>query len=143
MEKISFLSYTYRHIFLPLALGAMIYIFWGSANTKFGVLAQSIVGKEVIIRLRNVVKNAIEFPDFLIYQLPDCLWAYAFCATLILIWQGRKAAIISIITLLLGAGYEIAQYVDFAAGTFDLWDIVAISFGCGLAYFFTQKYFPK
>lgn len=76
-------------------------------------------------------------PAWLTGVLPDFLWAMALAASLVAVWAGQRTAVRHLwlgAGLLLGVGYELAQYPKFVPGTFDPFDLAAIvaGYGCGV-----------
>ena len=122
------------HIFLPLFLGAALYFFFGGKGTILSNTFVFFTENKNILNLKETLQTNFTPPDFLIYQLPDALWAYAFCTSLLLIWQGQKAALVTLTAFGLCFLYEIIQYLDWTAGTFDWWDIVGMGLACWFAY---------
>lgn len=120
--------YVLLHIFLPLGLGGVIYLLFNNARTNISAFVEQVLGLDLPLLDTKI-------PYFLIYQLPDALWAYAFCATFMLIWQRVNAAIIAFLSFILCTFYEIMQYFDWTNGTFDVWDIVVMGVACWFAYF--------
>jgi hypothetical protein len=90
---------------LALVVGVMIYSF-----TRDGLAIHAWLG----------VHGHIAAPDVIRYQLPDALWEYAFCVTVLAIWR-RPWAIA--IPLVLGLAAECL------VGTFDPRDVIALLLG--------------
>lgn len=80
-------------------------------------------------------------PDFVFFQIPDALWAYAFCAVLLYIWRKANAAFTILAAFFFCAAYEGMQLIKMTAGTFDLWDIAAMGLACAAAYVLIGNYF--
>ena len=142
-SKNSIVKYGLLHIFTPLLLSATLYFFFGNTKTAIGILSQYILKSEPIANARLFVQTNLYPPPFIMYQLPDGLWAYAFCAAFLWIWQDRNAALISISAFILCTTYEGMQYLKWTAGTFDYWDVLAMFIGCFYAFLMTRSNFKN
>ncbi len=127
------------HIISPLCLGTLLYFFFGKKGTVLSNIFIFFTENKDILKLKEHLQTNFSPPDFLIYQLPDALWAYAFCASLLLIWQGQKAALVTFIAFDLCFFYEIMQYMEWTAGTFDWWDVVVMGLACWCAFYFNRN----
>jgi len=121
------IKYSFLHIFLPLFFGGVLYVF----GTKYQT------GLEQYL---NLEFEGIDLPDFMIFQLPDALWAYAFTASFLWIWNQQQAAFTTLISFLFCSFYEILQLLQWINGTFDWWDILAMGIGCLSCFFFNLKF---
>lgn len=87
----------------------------------------------------NMVSHS--YPSWVLYNLPDFLWAYSYSLFIISMW-GFKMNLESIIWLstipVLTLGYEISQYFNLLPGTFDILDII-FTIGAILASIITIK----
>lgn len=129
----------FLHILLPLCLGTLLYFFLGGKGTILSNAFTFLTENKIILELKQQLQTNFFPPDFLIYQLPDALWAYAFCASFLLIWQGQKAALVTFIAFCLCFFYEIMQYMEWTAGTFDWWDVVVMGLACWGAFYFNRN----
>lgn len=81
------------------------------------------------------------YPSWVLYNLPDFLWAYSYSLFIISMW-GFERNLESIIWLstipVLTLGYEISQYFNLLPGTFDILDII-FTIGAILASIITMK----
>ena len=127
------------HILLPLTVGTLLYFFFGGKGTRLSNIFTFLTENKSISALKKFLQTNFSPPDFVIYQLPDALWAYAFCASLLLIWQGQKAALVSSIAFALCFFYEIMQCMKWTAGTFDWWDVGVMGLACCCAFYFNRK----
>ena len=112
--------------------GAAIYLLFGHKNTDLGNFLLTLDLPVGLLRQKGNI------PDFLIFQLPDALWAYAFCASLLLIWQKANAAFVCFTAFLLCAFYEGLQYSNVTSGTFDFLDVLWMAAACGAAFFLNK-----
>jgi hypothetical protein len=117
------------HVVLPLVIGLALYMAWRSKEVH-------VVGFMTRLAPRGARAvqgaGASRVPALLMGSLPDALWAWAFGATMALVWHGapwrEKRA-------WLGAGAlvalfaEVGQAVHVVPGTYDVADLVAIAAG--------------
>jgi hypothetical protein len=110
-----------------LLLGGIIYIFFRTPKPEFLHYIRAY-GIEVLINSarRKAVSITPFFPDWLIFSLPDGLWAFAYAALITAIWNGSKSPLkypwmASIPFLVIG--FEFLQYLHILPGTFCLQDL--------------------
>lgn len=103
------------HILLPVMSGIMIYALWR--------------GIPMIDSSREIlpVLSAKYAPDWIIYNLPDGLWCYAFLSAIFLIWKAPSASHFLWLGLAIGVALlsEVLQAYNFIHGTFDWNDLIA------------------
>ncbi len=126
-------------IFLPLCVGTLLYFLLGGKGTVLSNSFIFLTENKSILALKEQLQTNFSPPDFLIYQLPDALWAYAFCVSLLLIWQEQKAALVAFIAFALCFFYETMQYMKWTAGTFDWWDVGVMGLACGCAFYLNRN----
>jgi len=94
----------------------------------------------IIDTLRENLVN-YNYPSWVLYNLPDFLWAYSYSLFIIYMW-GFERNLENIIWLstipVLTLGYEISQYFNLLPGTFDILDII-FTIGAILASIITIK----
>jgi len=108
--------------------GGLIYLFLRPSNQLF----YQWFGFSEMESWHFLVKDKLLFlnhflPDWLIYSLPNGLWAFSYTLLIVTIWKGSKSAakyfwLASIPILILG--YELLQLTGFHSGTFCLQDIL-------------------
>jgi len=133
------LRYSFLHILLPLFLGSLLYFLFGGKGTLLVDSFTFFAENSSILTFREFFQTNFSVPNFLIYQLPDAFWAYAFCASFLLIWRGQKAALVSLIAFVLCFFYEIMQYMKWTTGTFDWWDVLVMGLACWSAFYFNRN----
>ncbi len=112
-----------------LLLGGSIYILWRPIEPQFFSFFSETGLYNLINSLRqSTVSNNTLFPRWLIFSLPNGLWAFAYTIIITTIWAGSKSKIryfwlISIPVLVLG--FEVLQLTEIIYGTFCIQDIVA------------------
>jgi hypothetical protein len=112
--KISKSSDILLNVFFPLVAGYIIYCLSGFHS------------------LYLLIKN----------YFPDGLWAYSFLSALLIIWRRQVNVGWISFVFLLAAFFELAQYLQWTAGTGDSADVIMyfIFFGAALC---VNKYFKK
>jgi hypothetical protein len=115
----------FLHVLVPILSGILIYLFW--RNTLLNGFFQS-----------PYYMSANRPSDWVLYNLPDGLWLYAFLACLHLIWNGvpyRQFVKWLILAITLTFSSEFLQAIHLIPGTFDWYDLLAYSIA-SLFYFF-------
>lgn len=64
-----------------------------------------------------------EYPLIKSY-IPDALWAYALTSCIFIIWNRQVNYFWLLIVILFFVVFEILQYLHFAKGTGDMWDVL-------------------
>lgn len=138
------------HIFLPIAIGSLIYIFLREDNILVFQIFKLIGVYEIIDTMRNATMTYREvIPEWIYYSLPDGLWVYSlnvFCLLFTGYYLEFKNSIFSFIGIFLGLGSEIFQYFKLIPGTFDILDLIICFLGVVFAfitYSFRKKYYLK
>jgi hypothetical protein len=108
-------------VLVPLLLGSIIYIFCREPN--FNLV--NWFGLNEILKDLNVRAN---LPNWVIYNLPDGLWVFAFTYLVLFIFgfKFRKGFIFLTLfsPIIISLISEIGQLYDFMQGTFDLLDVL-------------------
>ncbi len=131
-------------VFFSLLVGVLIYITFRSGHCS--PIMQGIVDVAGG-RIASLVYLFIgeEPRQWLIYSLPDSLWMFAFCTSILIIWSFEISKFcwfwISV-ALAMGMLLEILQYPGYIPGTFDSSDLLVMLGAAGLAFLFTIK-IPK
>jgi hypothetical protein len=116
-------------VWAPIFIGGMIYVLLRSDK----LLMFQWFDKMGLARLINewrgntYVKHG--YPDWLVYNLPDALWVFAFTNFMLIVWK-NKLTIHSIAWILLaplsGIISEVGQALHLVSGTFDIIDLTFI-----------------
>jgi hypothetical protein len=134
-----------KYIFLSsLAIfaGGLIYILFRPVEPLFlnwfsAVGIESWIGT---LRERSLSISSI-LPQWMVYSLPNGLWAFAYTSTVLFIWTGGKSLIkylwfLSIPVLVFG--FEVLQLTGNLQGTYSLidliWGAIGITIGLITAY---------
>jgi hypothetical protein len=113
-------------VILPLALGAAIYL---SARNSAPQLVNALPDllQSALSTWRQDV-SPTRLPDWLLFNLPDALWTFAFTSAVFLLWRkSSKTSVcfILVAVLFFSVALETFQYFNIVAGTFDPKDILA------------------
>jgi hypothetical protein len=151
-KKVFYLSakhYNRCYIYLSLLailMGGVIYIlFRGSEPVFFNwIRALGLEGWLNFARSKSL-SSSLHLPAWIVFSLPNGLWAFAYAFLITGIWWGTKSWLkyfwMASIPLLV-LGYEILQYAGIIPGTFCMQDIalgiVGLTTGI-LAGIFTTK----
>jgi hypothetical protein len=117
------------HVALPLAIGALAYAAWRSTDVRL-VTWMARIAPAGLAAMRGA--RPARAPALILGSLPDAAWAWAFGASLSLLWLGRpwreKAPWLGA-GALLAVLAEVGQAAGVVPGTFDPCDLVAIALG--------------
>lgn len=127
-----FKLYSYFTAFLAVVTGGAIYILFRPVEPLFFSWANEVGAGNMLSNIRRFtlpLKGYI--PEWILFSLPNGLWAFAYVLILATIWSGSKSglrylwyATIPVLVL----GYELLQLTEILTGTFCLLD-----FAFGLA----------
>lgn len=141
----SLFSRTYSHrlyIFLSgfaIFIGGLIYILLRpSEHLFFGWISQAGLASWISpARSLSPVLGQL-FPDWIVYSLPNGLWAFAYTLLITTIWSGSKSWLkyfwMASIPLLV-LGFEMLQFPGLIPGTFCIQDMVFGVLGLVLGIF--------
>ncbi|MDD6071000.1 MAG: hypothetical protein PUC12_09360 [Clostridiales bacterium] len=111
------------HIFVPLLIGAVIYIIF-TENTYIARWARGVFEENAILSYWNY--NDSVMGRFIRNYVCDALWAYAL--GMALIWYGdnvhQSVLFSSIEAIAFSCASEFLQLAGVWRGTFDIWDIL-------------------
>lgn len=100
-------------VIFPLLLGTVIYVSTRTNNIYF-------------LKALNLENSKISLPNWIMFNLPDGLWAFSFSSLIAIIWQNsiRKEYMFWLIfSCIVSIIFEISY------GTFDLLDLIFILIG--------------
>ena len=119
----------FLHVVVPLVIGTLTYAAWRSTDVRIVTWMSRIAPRGVAAMQGTGASRA---PAVILGSLPDAAWAWAFGASLSLVWLGRawreKAAWLAA-GALLALLAEVGQAIGVVPGTFDASDLVAIALG--------------
>ena len=137
IRKLIFLS------ILSILFGGLIYLAFRSDGIILFSWIDYIGLTESIDNLRlKTLPYKDDFPDWVLYSLPDGLWLFSFSSAIMVIWERElklHAFIIWISMLILVVFLEILQYYNIINGTFDIVDIIFFIFGAILPVWIFKK----
>lgn len=116
---------SFAFVFLPLLLGAFIYYYTRPHSIYFLSWIDTLTQSEKIFK--------IGLPYWVVYHLPDGLWAFAFTSFFFIIWE-RKVSKKNIIWLLMPLVSAVLLEVSY--GTFDFIDLCFVIIGGSLPLLF-------
>ena len=127
---------------IALLAGGSIYVFLRPGSFVFHRWLQP-VGMEGIVERGNSISRGIadNLPDWLLYSLPDGLWAFAYALLITGIWAGSSSPLrffwyASIPVLILG--FEFLQALEMIPGTFSITDLIFSMGGIGMGIITTM-----
>lgn len=125
---------------LAVIAGGLIYVLLRPAEAGFIHWFRFTQLEDWIESLRsNTVIFSQLFPEWIVYSLPNGLWAFAYSLLIFTIWGRSKSKIKYIWYLsipLLVLGFEILQYPGIIRGTFSFQDILTGVIGIVAGIFF-------
>lgn len=120
------------HVCLPLFLGTSIYHFGRSGTYLYQEWFDL-----------KVIRPSIKIPNWMLFNLPDFLWLYAFSNLMLLIWN-HQLTFTSLSWVLSGffiaVFSEVLQGISKIPGTFDTLDLLAYLLAIALTYFNLKIY---
>jgi len=123
-----------------LLTGAFLYILFRSRNHLAFYAADALGLRNFIDSLRASVAD-VETPEFVRFNLPDCLWStsYILIADFIFREESQWARLkwVSAIPLI-GIGSELLQFAGLLPGVYDPLDLVAYFLPLGCYFIFTN-----
>lgn len=126
---------------LSLISGGFIYLFLRKPPAVF----QAVIPKNYMTAIRelSLARNlSTNTPDWVIYNLPDCLWMFSFTLAICVIWDfklHRQSKFWLAVCFLSGIGFEILQHMSLVPGVFDWKDLIFIISGATLPLSFIFK----
>jgi hypothetical protein len=128
---------------LPLLFGSVIYILLRPDEPVFFYWFKMIGLEHWLNLLRNnALISSLNFPDWVIYSLPNGLWAFACSFIIMVIWNGNKSllkyfwfAALSLLVL----GFELLQLSGMLPGTFCIEDLLLGAAGITLGIITAYK----
>lgn len=145
-KKYNRITHTTFFILLSLTtllLGALIYILLRPSEAIFVEWICEIGFEKQLVQLQGTANlQQLSIPNWIIYSLPNGLWAFAYSLLIISIWAENISLIkyfwlTSIPVLILG--YELLQLTPIISGTFCVQDIITGIVGILTASLFATK----
>ncbi len=133
------------HFICPISIGSLIYLLFRPKHILVFHWAESLGLYSVILNARNLIDFNYYIPEWIIFSLPNGLWAYSFMFFISFIWRDSKSlgkTFFIVLVVILSLGSELGQLFDLVPGTFCLTDVAAYTAGLLLGYNYGSKY-PK
>lgn len=115
----------YCFIAFSLLLGLGIYLGLRSTSSPFYTLAANLGFKSETDAYRIQIQK-FQYPDWLVYSLPDGLWMFSFVLFNLTVWDftiNKQSKIWIYGSILMGLSYEILQSIVKGYGVFDWIDL--------------------
>lgn len=127
-------------VFLPLAVGGLVYLACGRPTLLLAVALRAAVGPGPQAALAALVAP-LSPPTWVAWSLPDGLWAFAGVAAQRLVARAGPAPSGRwlVLTGLTGPASELAQAAHLLPGVYDPRDLVAYGLGAALALPLTRS----
>ena len=110
------------HVVVPTGMGATIYILFRTTNLLVFDWLKAIHLSEFAFYLRHL-SSEITLPGWLLYSMPDGLWAYAITSWIILIWDRAPPLAWLSAGAVLAIGSELGQLIGIVPGTYQHRDV--------------------
>jgi hypothetical protein len=126
---------------ISLIIGTAIYILFRSTDLLVFTWIENIGLGEEVNELRDWANPILpHLPEFILFSLPDGLWAFSFSASILLIWRNEKSKkyLWLLVPILFAIIPEILQKFKLFPGTFDVYDLIMSLTGIGLSLLLTQ-----
>ncbi len=129
---------------LAVFTGGMIYVLWRQDTVRFfGWLdAIGLYPPAETIRAYTLLLYPV-IPEWIIYSLPNGLWALAYALIIVYLWRNSNSVIkyFWYATIpMLGIGWEMLQYFGLITGIFCYNDLLLSCAGVGLGTILGLKY---
>ena len=112
---------------VPVVTGGLIYLLWRPGPIKFFAWFEDIGLGNLLLSIRQYsLKPPSIMPNFVVYSLPNGLWAFSFAFIVTLLWCNHKSPLkfLWLATIpVVGLGYETLQAVEVISGTFCFVDL--------------------
>jgi len=126
---------------ISLIIGTAIYILFRSTDLLVFTWIENIGLGEEVNELRDWANPILpHLPEFILFSLPDGLWAFSFSASILLIWRNEKSKkyLWLLVPIVFAILPEILQKFKLFPGTFDVYDLIMSLTGIGLSLLLTQ-----
>lgn len=130
-------------VLVALLVGAIIYIFMRQHEPKFFALFTEIGLDNWINSVRqDTLYSSSTLPNWVVFSLPNGLWAFAYSLIITTIWAESKSKIryfwLATIPVLV-LGFEVLQLTETIRGTFCIQDMVSGIVGIIIGIFVGNK----
>lgn len=115
------------HVFIPLIIGGLIYVFFRSKMLRLFDWINMIGLSDIVNEIRTITYPFKEIlPNWFLNSLPDGLWVYSFSAMLFFTSKNYfiQNKILLMLPFVLVLIMEVLQLLHIICGTFDILDLV-------------------
>lgn len=117
----------------PLILGGILYLLFRPMT----IIPFSLTGQHKFQESIEVLRNSslvipMRIPPWVIYNLPDGLWSFAFTTAMLQHWKNKIDSVSIfwiVLTPVVGISIECFQKLNLIKGTFDIADIISVLIG--------------
>ncbi len=128
---------------LPISFGTLIYLLFRPLHLTVFHWANTIGLYSNINKTRALFDIGYLMPEWVIYSLPNGLWAYSFMFFMSFIWGDVKSLskiFFIVLVVILSVGSELGQLLRLVPGTFCLTDMFFYTFGLFAGYLLSKLY---
>lgn len=123
--------------FITMAIGGAIYLLYRTSIPVFFHTINFAGFEKLVLELRQTtLSGSLFFPNWIVYSLPNGLWAFAYAIIIITIWwrNTSKQKYFWLVTIpVLVFGFEFLQLLGLRYGTFCWLDLLSGLIGILLA----------
>ncbi len=145
METNKYYKLILLNFILPISIGTLIYLLFRPLHLTVFHWVSTIGLYSSVIKARALFDIGYLIPGWVIYSLPNGLWAYSFMFFMSFIWGDVNSLgkiLFIVLVAFLSVGSELGQLFGLIPGTFCLADVVTYAIGLLFGYNYGSKY-PK
>ncbi len=129
------------HFILPIAIGTLIYLVYRPLHLNIFTWVGYVGLYDAVLLLRQMQSFVVS--EWVIFSLPNGLWAYSFIFMLMVVW-GKSSSVwktfFIVVVIVLSVGSELGQLFGMVSGTFCWGDVFTYSLGMVVGYISSKKY---
>lgn len=125
------------HFILPISFGGLIYLIFRPMHLYVFYWVDMLGLNSLVLQVRDIFDIAHYLPAWIIYSLPNGLWAYSFMFFISFVWGHTNSigkTFFIILVVILSVGSELGQLLGLVPGTFCLTDVVLYLLGLVVGY---------
>jgi hypothetical protein len=127
------------HVAIPLTAGSLIYFMFRSESI-LAFRAIEWLSLEESLRVARFFMSRFSPHPFLLFSLPDGLWAYAFTSWISIVWDRKPPVLWHFLGVTLGVGSELGQINGIIPGTFQFEDVFFYIFGFATSWLVLRRW---
>lgn len=128
---------------LPVFIGGMLYICFRSEKLVMFEWFNLLGIKSIITSIRtSELLRIISVPSWVKFSLPDALWLFSMISSIMIVWDYKldyQSKLWLCFVISIGIFSEIGQLFSFVPGTFDIIDLILLSFASILPFLIHKK----